>query len=366
MRLPSWLVVRTLGSVAYPLAALLAIGACGTGSGVGADGAVGAAEDAQQPLATPTASIATADVTAGAERDGPPVWMAHARLARGPRQEAAVVALGGEIVVLGGFDGGGRIVATVEAYEPSADRWRRLADLPLPMHHANAAVVDGRIYVVGFLTGQFVPSGRVFVYGPAADAWTERSPMPVGTQRGASGVATVDGAIYLAGGLGSGGAVGHFSVYDPRNDAWQTLPALPTPRDHLAAGAIGRTVYVAGGRGGSIGSHTARLDAFELTSGRWSARAPMPTSRAGVAAAVLGGRLYVFGGEGNAEDPAGVFAAAEAYDPEGDRWEALPPMPTPRHGTGAAALGERIYVPGGATVLGFGAVDVSESLGPVP
>jgi hypothetical protein len=35
-------------------------------------------------------------------------------------------------------------------------------------------------------------------------------------------------------------------------------------------------------------------------------------------------------------------------------------MPTPRHGIGAAVVGERIYIPGGATLQGFGVTGVNE------
>ncbi len=90
----------------------------------------------------------------------------------------------------------------------------------------------------------------------------------------------------------------------------------------------------------------------------------MPASRAGAAAAVLDGRLYVFGGEGNSADATGVFAETESYNPAEDRWNTHPPMHTPRHGTGAAAVGRTIYVPGGADVEGFGAVAVTEALTP--
>jgi hypothetical protein len=69
----------------------------------------------------------------------------------------------------------------------------------------------------------------------------------------------------------------------------------------------------------------------------------------------------VFGGEGNAAAPSGNFPQVELYDPRADRWEALAPMPTPRHGIGAAAFDGRIFVPGGATVQGFGAVNVHEA-----
>jgi N-acetylneuraminic acid mutarotase len=72
---------------------------------------------------------------------------------------------------------------------------------------------------------------------------------------------------------------------------------------------------------------------------------------------VLGNKLIVFGGEGSAAEPAGVFPQVEAYDPAADRWEPLPDMMDARHGFGAAVLDDRLYLPGGATRQGAGAVD---------
>ena len=166
--------------------------------------------------------------------------------------------------------------------------------------------------------------------------------------------------VYVAGGLRAG-AVDDFSVYDPASDRWQTLPDAPVRSDHLVAGAIDGVVYIAGGRSGRIDAHRPRLDAYDPSAREWSPRAPMPTSRGGIGGAVLSGKLYVFGGEGNPEDASGVFGDAEVYDPATDSWQILPPMPTPRHGTGAAAVGGAIFVPGGATRAGFGAVDTHEA-----
>ena len=291
-------------------------------------------------------------------------WEALSPLAAGPRQETAVVALAGEIYVLGGFDRGRNIVATVEAYDPATERWRTVAPLPLPLHHANTAAVNGRLYVVGFLTGgAFSADGRAFEYDPDADSWSARAAMPAGTERGGAGVAVLGGKIYVAGGFRSG-AVGDFSAYDPAMDSWEILPDVPAPRDHLVAGAIGGMVFVAGGRGGTIATVDGRMDAFDPDTRTWSSRAPMPTPRGGIAAAVLNGRLYVFGGEGSRADASGVFDEVEAYDPTADAWKTFPAMPTPRHGTGAVPLAGRIYVPGGAIAQGFGAVATNERFMP--
>lgn len=272
-----------------------------------------------------------------------------------------MLALRGELYVLGGFDDEERIVSVVEAYDPATDTWRRAADLPTALHHANAAVVDDRLFVLGFLTDRsFSADGRVFVYDPDLDAWGEGRSLPPFTERGGSGVAVVDDRVYVVGGY-RGGAVTDVSRYDPATDAWEVLPSLPVAADHLVAGAVLGVVYAVGGRSGGIGGHRPAVWAFHPDAGGWIERASMPTSRAGAAATTAGGLVYVFGGEGNRDDESGVFAQAEAYDPDSDTWERLAPMPTPRHGMGAATIDGIVYVPGGGDLEGFAAVDTHEA-----
>jgi N-acetylneuraminic acid mutarotase len=270
------------------------------------------------------------------------------------RQEHAVVALGGEIYVIGGFTP--NVTATVEAFDPEGGSWRSVADLPVALHHANAAAIDGRLYVAGFyLGGSFTNAdGRVFEYDPGPGSWSERGVMPAGTERASACVAAFAGRIYLFGGARAG-SVADASAYDVATNSWQELPPLPQAREHCVAGEIGGNIYIAAGRSNGIAGFDALTWVFDPVNATYARRAPIATPRGGAAGAIAGGRLYVFGGEGNAADPSGVFANVEAYDPVTDSWQALPPMLEPRHGLAAAALADRIYLPGGATTQGFGA-----------
>jgi N-acetylneuraminic acid mutarotase len=279
-----------------------------------------------------------------------------------PRQETAVVALGGRVYVIGGFDINQAVVATVEAWDPVADRWSAVAPLPMPTHHVNAAAVGNLVYALGGLrTSAFTAVGDCWAYDPATDHWSARAAMPTGTQRGASMVGVVGTRIYVAGGF-RGSAVADFAAYDTVADSWTVLPPLPTPRDHGVGGAVGTVMLAIGGRDTTPASHVPRVDAFDTVAGAWSARAPLPTSRGGAAAGVLDGSVIVAGGEGNPGSPRGVFAAVEVYNVSHDSWSSLPPMRTPRHGTGGAVVGRTFVVPGGADIQVFGAVNVVESL----
>lgn len=286
-----------------------------------------------------------------------PGWTDAPALARGPTQETATVAVAGRIYVLGGFDASLAVLAAVQVFDTETCAWTAGPELPRPVHHVNAAVVGGRIYVVGAMEGlNFSSIGVTWSWDPATEAaWSTHTPMPAGTQRGASIIGVIDDKIYVVGGLRSG-AVAEVSAYDPATDTWDTsLPALPEIRDHGCGGAVGATLYVTGGRRGGIGTTTASVFAY-TPGGAWAMRAGMPTARGGTACGVIDDRIYVVGGEGNPDLPSGVFPQVEGYHPATDTWTTHAPMPIPKHGMGAAAWGGSLYVPGGATTEAFGAV----------
>jgi N-acetylneuraminic acid mutarotase len=270
------------------------------------------------------------------------------------RQEHAVVALAGEIYVIGGFTP--NATASVEVFDPQSETWRDAADLPTALHHANAAVIDGTLYVAGFYVGGSFTnvSGAVLAYDPAGNDWSEIGQMPAGTERASSCVTTLGTRIYLFGGARAD-SVSDSSFYDVATGDWQEVPDLPEPREHCVAASIDGMLYVAAGRTDSIAGVEGNTWAFDPDAETYSPRAAIPTPRGGVAGAVVAGRLYVFGGEGSDDDPNGVFPDVEAYDPASDGWLSLPDMLVPRHGFAAAAIGSRIYLPGGATAEGFGA-----------
>jgi hypothetical protein len=65
---------------------------------------------------------------------------------------------------------------------------------------------------------------------------------------------------------------------------------------------------------------------------------------------LLKGVIYCMGGEGTDR----VYGQNEGYDVAKDTWASYAPMPTPRHGLGAALVGDTIYVAGGGAIMGGG------------
>jgi N-acetylneuraminic acid mutarotase len=284
-----------------------------------------------------------------------------------PQNEALVAVLGRRIYVMGGFapDVEGP-TGRVQIYDTATNTWSDGTPLPDPVHHPGAAVVDGKIYIVGGFHEPFPkrePVGNTWVFDPATNHWDKRSPMP--TPRGAMVMAAIGTRIYAAGGEHSRppgtpvppGALPAYEpitellAYDTIADSWSKLPSMKVARDHSYVGVINNRLYVIGGRDRPKYDITT-VEEFNPANGGWSEKAPMPTGRSGGFATVLNGEIYAFGGEGDPTSPRGVFNEVEAFNPATNTWREFGPMPLPRHSLVTAAVGGRIYLPGGATSRG--------------
>src|SRR2546427_1091371 len=165
-----------------------------------------------------------------------------------PIQELSAAVLHGKIYIAGGFDRSGKPIAKAFRFDPAADRWERIGDLPAPRHHMPLAVAGDTLYAVGGLAeATFVPENTLWIYREDLNRWEPRAQLP--SPRGASGVGVVNGKLVLVGGWGLGRKLADSSaIYDPATNRWTNAAPIPTPRDHLTAAAVGGLVYAIGGR----------------------------------------------------------------------------------------------------------------------
>ena len=123
---------------------------------------------------------------------------------------------------------------------------------------------------------------------------------------------------------------------------------MPTARDHTGTLAIGDLIHVVGGRVDSFLTYSNLHHAYDPARRQIGGAQPLPTARSGHGAVLYRGKIFVMGGEGTSR----VFGQNEAYDPLKDCWERFAPMLTPRHGLGAATVGDAIYVADSGVVMG--------------
>ncbi|WP_018232554.1 Kelch repeat-containing protein [Thioalkalivibrio thiocyanodenitrificans] len=282
------------------------------------------------------------------------------------RTEVSVATDGKRIFLGGGFVQSGERRAdaprAVYVYEPAADTWSHLTDLPEGVNHAGLVYLDDRLYVVGgYRENTFEPIDTLRIFDLTAEQWSEGAPLP--TARGAHATVVLDGRIHAIGGRTHDRAdVGAHEAYDSATDAWASLAPLPTPRNHHAGAVVDGSIVVLAGRDDDSFEMTVN-EIYDPQADQWRTGAPVPTGRSGVAAAVLDGHVYLFGGE-TFVPRRRTFDEAERYDPRTDAWEVLPAMPTARHGLGAAAVDGAIHVISGGPEAGFAFSDRNERLVP--
>jgi hypothetical protein len=264
-----------------------------------------------------------------------------------PRTEIAGAALDEKIFIIGGFDGTGSAVSTVEVYDSNKDTWTTASPLPFALHHAAASSSNGTLYVIGGYFADGNPSDKLLGYDPIVDEWNELSPMLTG--RGALTANFADEVLYAIGGVSAGFGTGAplyaTEAYDPSTDRWSSKQGMPTPRQHLASAVSDGKIYVIGGRIDDLSSNLDLNEVYDPARDEWTSLSPMSTKRGGLSAATspTDGWIYVLGGE----EPGGTFQLTERYNPGSETWEIAPEMPNGRHGLAAITVGSEIHVMGG-------------------
>ena len=269
------------------------------------------------------------------------------------RSEVAGALVGDEIVVVGGFLADGRSSARVDAYEPERDRWRRLPDLPLAVNHAAAASDGRRLFVAGGYGQDRVRLRDAFVLEGRRWRAMPRLPAP----RAAAGAAVAGGRLYVVGGVAANGLARTMLVLDLRTRRWREQRG-PTPREHLAVVGAGGKVYALGGRRAGIDTNLATFEVYDPARARWRALPPVPSPRGGTGATAVAGRIVSVGGE----EPAGAIASVYAYRIARGTWERLPDLRAPRHGLAVVAHRGHVYAVAGGAAPGLTVTAANERL----
>lgn len=276
------------------------------------------------------------------------------------RHENAFAGLDGKFYLIGG-----RGNKPINIYDPETNTWSEGATPPLEMHHFQALPFNGKIYVMGAFTGGYpheTPIPDIYAYDPKADSWAKAGSMPANRRRGAAGVTSYQGKIYVVCGIQDGHWDGHtawFDEYNPETGEWKQLADAPRTRDHFQATIVDGKLYAGGGRNTSAKTDQSldltigEVDVYDFETGEWSTLAkPLPTLRAGTTAVPLNEQLVIIGGESGTQVPA--HSEVEAYDPQSNAWKTLPSLIQGRHGTQAVLYQDAIFVAAGSGDRGGG------------
>lgn len=163
------------------------------------------------------------------------------------------------VYAIGGKDGSGHALASVESYNPSTNQWTTIAALPKALA-ALSAVADGagHVYAFGGLDSSGALSSTVYCYTISSNTWATVASLPTATDYSAA-VRGSDGKLYVLGGATATGVTANVESYNASTNAWTVETSLPTPvrGEAVTVDSLGRIV-VAGGYNAD-GSQTAAV-----------------------------------------------------------------------------------------------------------
>ena len=248
----------------------------------------------------------------------------------------------GKIFVIGGtiWDDGarrGRVLRTVEEYDPATNRWKFRADMRIGRNNLASSAVNGKIYAIGGSVQMLWTRKHVEEFDPATDTWEKKADMLEPRSNFSSNV--VDGKIYVFGGVPE--------AYDPVADSWEQKAPVPKQRWGYATSVVDGKIYAIGGnKRWNPDRYVQTVEVYDPATNTWEKRSDMPTARCCLSANTVNGIIYAISGA----DESGILTTVEAYDPTTDTWEKLADMPEPRAGRSAVIDG-KIYLFSGGVVF---------------
>lgn len=229
-----------------------------------------------------------------------------------PRIAHGAALIGGRIYIIGGWTNAlptARPESTVEIHDLAAHRTTHGAEMLSPRGNAATVALGGKIYVIGGTCEkgtQLRQCNYMEIYDPLSDKWAKSVPMPKPSDTSA---AAVGGLIVVPGGDRTQAALSEVEFFVPQEDRWKGLPDLCQPMSHSSVAFLGDSLYLFGNLGAEsdvVAYHLPTRTSRTIKPGYLPAR--------NTAAVVLGDRLYVVGGNrsfnGPILDDIQVFALA--------------------------------------------------------
>ncbi len=177
-------------------------------------------------------------------------------LLRTPRGGAAVGALGGALIVVGGATTDGAALDTVETLGAGAAQWSEGAPIARKRAYASVVVGGGRVYVAGGRTEGVSTALRGVESWKPGGTWRPESALVVARSGAAAG------GLCISGGENASGVVGTVECIAART--WTTRFTMSVPRHGLAAGVVDGWLHLIGGGASTGKSVNAAHEVFDL------------------------------------------------------------------------------------------------------
>jgi outer membrane protein assembly factor BamB len=215
---------------------------------------------------------------------GPPGRLRRIGSLPTPTHDDAAVMLKGTVYLLGG---GQATSSNAVVAVSSTGRARTIGTLGEPLSDLGAAVVGKTAFIAGGYTGTRYATAILAFRGLTPSLATR---LPVGLRY--AGVASLDGRLYVAGGVTTAGTSAAVYRFDPAARSVVRVATLPRPVAHAPLVTLDGALYLIGGEGSDAIWRISPGGSVTL-----AGRLPQPLANAGAVA--IGRAIYVFGGDGS-------------------------------------------------------------------
>jgi len=246
---------------------------------------------------------------------GREAWAEAAPL-HGPRWlHSAALLKDGRVLVVGGFETGAdpQDPPTAEVYDPQADAWKVLADVPVRARTV-VTLLDGRVLLVGYVDGGVPNTSSSTVFDPASDTFGPLQ-LVAGMPGAPVGLLLRDGRVIVAGGLkgfadGEAEPRGEAALYDPATGRWTPTAPMPNPQ------MLHSMIQLGDGRVLVVGVGPSEL--FDPATGTWTLTgAPASTRETTNLVGMANGSVLAIG---SVSGDITALPVVETYEPVPGTW----------------------------------------------
>lgn len=286
-----------------------------------------------------------------------------------PRALTAAVELSdGRVLLAGGVDNTGAVIATAEVYEPATGTFTATSPMSRPRAlHSATLLADGRVLVVGGTTSLADALSAIAgsqdsteIWNPATGNWSAAATMS--DRLLGPGLTTLqNGRVLMSGGFDIDivvvfpvpvGAIARCQLYDPGTNSWSGAAAMNAPRMAHGLNALclgdGRVLVTGGVTSGPDPTTASALDSSEIYApgaNAWTTLPAMATPRTLHSATALpSGKVLIAGGASGTISAPVELASVQELDLATRTWRTLPPLRAARAAHSAVLTSDGLVV----------------------
>ena len=232
---------------------------------------------------------------------------------------------------------------TVEVFDLANKTWLpAVEELQEAQQYHKCTVVGDTIYAIGdhypFASPALEATGLVQVYDAADGNWSYGTSMPGNQSVGLAGVASLNGLVYVAGGVSAqdrSDSTDRLLRYDPVNDSWTQMASMNNQRHSFELVAFRGKLIAYGGvavffdpiANTTVEEETNLTEAYDPVTDSWT-QLPNATKKfSAYAAAVFNDEIIIHGGYESSGWSGAANDKTYGYDPFTNSWNTYATLP---------------------------------------